>query len=123
MTDKTKMTQTEHSTEELIHVTTPAAEQLKKLMAEEKQDDLFVRLGVGSGGCSGMSYLMEFDNQPRDADLVFEKDGVEFHVEDKALAYLKGATVDYTGGLLGGGFSFTNPNAKRSCGCGTSFTC
>ena len=123
MTDKTNMTDTEYRTEELIHVTTPAAEQLKKLMAEEKQDDLFVRLGVGSGGCSGMSYLMEFDNQPREADQVFEKDGVEFRVEEKALAYLKGATVDYTGGLLGGGFSFTNPNAKRSCGCGTSFTC
>ncbi|MBD3403976.1 iron-sulfur cluster assembly accessory protein [candidate division GN15 bacterium] len=109
--------------EQVITITPAAVEELKRLRDEEKEPNLFVRVGVTSGGCSGMAYAMEFDNEPQDVDRVFDFDGLEVRVDMKALAYIKGATVDYKGGLLGGGFSFTNPNAKRSCGCGTSFTC
>ena len=107
----------------LVTVTPEAVAELKRLIEQENKPDLFVRLGVTSGGCSGLSYSMEFDTTPTESDRVMHLDGLEFRVDLKALVYLKGSVVDYKGGLLGSGFSFTNPNAKRSCGCGTSFTC
>jgi iron-sulfur cluster assembly protein len=106
-----------------INITPAAVAELKRLKEQEKNPGLFVRVGVASGGCSGMSYSMAFDDTPHESDHVFDYDGLTVRVHDKALAYLDGAILDYKGGLLGGGFQFENPNARRSCGCGTSFTC
>ena len=105
-----------------IHLTDTAVAELKRLIAAETEKDMFVRLGVSSGGCSGLSYAMEFDNNPQEGDREFAFDGLTVRVDLKALMYLNGVTLDYKTGLMGG-FSFSNPNAKRSCGCGTSFTC
>ncbi len=109
--------------QQLITITEAAVAEIKRLLAQEKDTNLFLRLGVSSGGCSGMSYTMAFDNQPGTFDREFDFDGVPVRVDLKALKYLAGTVVDYKSGLLGGGFSFTNPNAKRSCGCGSSFSC
>jgi iron-sulfur cluster assembly protein len=118
MTEDTKT-----STEQIVHVTPDAIAELKRLIAAENETGMFVRIGVSSGGCSGMSYSMAFDNNPSDMDREFDFDGLKVRVDLKALMYLTGTTVDYKSGLLGGGFAFSNPNAKRSCGCGSSFTC
>ncbi|MBI5265596.1 MAG: iron-sulfur cluster assembly accessory protein [candidate division Zixibacteria bacterium] len=118
------MTQdTKTPAEQIVHVTPSAVAELKRLIEAENEPGLFVRVGITSGGCSGMSYNMAFDNNPSDLDREFDFDGLKVRVDLKALMYLTGTTVDYKSGLLGGGFQFSNPNAKRSCGCGSSFTC
>ena len=119
------MTDTKQNTEEtaIINVTADAATEIKRLMDQEKEDNLFLRLGVSSGGCSGMSYSMAFDSEQGQFDRGFDFHGVKVIVDLKALQYLTGTVLDYKSGLTGGGFSFENPNAKRSCGCGSSFTC
>lgn len=109
--------------EAAISITSTAIAELKRLLTEEKQVDLFLRLGVSSGGCSGMSYALAFDDKPLENDREFEFDGLKVRIDDQSLGYLKGTELNYTGGMIGGGFSFSNPNAKRSCGCGSSFTC
>jgi iron-sulfur cluster assembly protein len=109
--------------QDLITVTPAAVREAKRLMTLEERDDLFLRLSISEGGCSGMSYAMAFDDQPSDLDREFDFDGLKVRVDLKALMYLKGSTLDYESGLLGGGFKFSNPNARRSCGCGSSFTC
>ena len=121
------MSQTEQSnnqsqTEQLINITPPAIKEIKRLMAEEGDDNLYLRLGVEAGGCSGMSYAMGFDTRATDSDRVFEFDGVKAVVDARSLLYMSGTTLDYAGGLMGGGFKFLNPKARRSCGCGTSFS-
>ncbi|MEW6052033.1 MAG: iron-sulfur cluster assembly accessory protein [Candidatus Zixiibacteriota bacterium] len=116
--------ETKPSAAEAVITLTPAAvTEVKRLIAEEKETNLFLRLGVTSGGCSGMSYSMAFDNQPGDFDREFDFEGLKVRVDLKALMYLAGTTLDFKGGLVGGGFQFHNPKAKRSCGCGSSFTC
>lgn len=111
------------SAPELIQITPSAIGEIKRLMSQEGQPDLFLRLGVNSGGCSGMSYSMEFDSKQLEFDREFDFDGLKVRVDLKALMVLSGTTLDYKGGLLGGGFAFSNPKAKRSCGCGSSFSC
>jgi iron-sulfur cluster assembly protein len=111
------------ASETLIAITPAAIKEAKRLMTMEQKADLFLRLDISSGGCSGMSYSMSFDDQPSELDREFDFDGLKVRVDLKALMYLKGCTVDYETGLMGGGFKFINPNAKRSCGCGSSFTC
>lgn len=124
MADQKTIGDVQSQTDDKVITITPAAvEELKRLIGQEKEDNLFVRIGVTSGGCSGMAYAMEFDNEPKEGDREFDFDGLPVRIELAAMMYIKGATVDYKGGLLGGGFTFENPNAKRSCGCGTSFTC
>ncbi len=107
---------------QVIVVTPPAIAEIKRLMAQEEGDGLFLRLSVTSGGCSGMSYAMSFDSAKSEFDREFDFDGLQVRVDLKALMYLAGTTLDFKGGLSGGGFQFHNPNAKRSCGCGSSFT-
>jgi iron-sulfur cluster assembly protein len=81
-----------------------------------------LRLGVLGGGCSGLSYQFKFDTTPRARDKVFDLDGVQIFVDPKSLLYLHGLTLDYKESLMQSGFVFENPNAKKSCGCGTSFS-
>tara|TARA_A200000113_G_scaffold13689_1_gene12488 strand:- start:959 stop:1243 length:285 start_codon:yes stop_codon:yes gene_type:complete len=82
----------------------------------------FVRVGVKSGGCSGLSYELKFDSNQFNEDRLFEDNGVKILVDKKSLLYLVGTTLDYSGGLNGKGFVFNNPNANRTCGCGESFS-
>ncbi len=81
----------------------------------------FVRVGVKSGGCSGLSYDLKFDREIVAEDKVFEDNGVKIVVDKKSFLYLAGTTLEYSGGLNGTGFVFNNPNASRTCGCGESF--
>ena len=122
MSDQPNTSAAPKTADPVIIVTPTAVQELKRLLSKESEPDLFVRLGVSSGGCSGLSYAMEFDNTSQEFDREFEFDGLKVRVDLKALMYLKGVTLDFKTGLMGG-FSFSNPNAKRSCGCGTSFTC
>ncbi|WP_228852793.1 HesB/IscA family protein [Aegicerativicinus sediminis] len=104
------------------------SETAKKKVIELMQDDGFnsntdfVRVGVKSGGCSGLSYDLKFDNSQQEGDKVFEDNGVRIIVDKKSFLYLIGTTLDYSGGLNGTGFVFKNPNASRTCGCGESFS-
>jgi iron-sulfur cluster assembly protein len=105
-----------------ISVTENAINQLKRLVAKDGREGVFLRLGVKGGGCSGLEYLMKLDiaRKPIDVETVIE--GITIVCDSKSAKFLDGATFDYTGNLIGGGFTFNNPNASRSCGCGTSFT-
>jgi len=89
---------------------------------ENRPEDTFIRVGVDGGGCSGLSYKLEFDNQLKDGDQMFEDKGVKIVVDRKSFLYLVGTELEYTGGLNGKGFVFNNPNANRTCGCGESFS-
>jgi iron-sulfur cluster assembly protein len=82
----------------------------------------YVRVGVKSGGCSGLSYDLNFDKKQLDEDRLFEDNDVKIVVDKKSLLYLLGTTLEYSGGLNGKGFVFNNPNANRTCGCGESFS-
>ncbi|HEX5814714.1 MAG TPA: iron-sulfur cluster assembly accessory protein [Methylomirabilota bacterium] len=95
-------------------------QQLKE--TQNLPDTVFLRMGVKGGGCSGMSYLLEFDSEKGPHDREFEVDGVKVVVDKKSYLYLNGTTLDYVTQGLTGGFTFVNPNAKSSCGCGTSFS-
>ena len=90
-------------------------------MEEEKKPNAGLRVAVVGGGCSGLSYKLDFQDAPQPNDKVFEQDGVKIFVDPKSFLYVKGLTLDYSGGLNGTGFTFKNPNATKSCGCGTSF--
>ena len=84
--------------------------------------DDFVRVGVKSGGCSGLSYELDFDNNKGESDKLFEDNDVKIIIDKKSFLYLIGTTLEYSGGLNGKGFIFNNPNANRTCGCGESFS-
>ena len=100
-----------------------ASNQVKQLKADQNlPDTVFLRMGVRGGGCSGMSYVLEFDSEKGPHDKEFEIDGVKVVVDKKSYLYLNGTTLDYVKQGLSGGFTFVNPNAKSSCGCGTSFS-
>ena len=88
---------------------------------EGHQDTAFVRVGVTSGGCSGLSYDLGFDTKEREDDKLFEDNDIKILVNKKSFLYLIGTTLEYSGGLNGKGFVFNNPNALRTCGCGESF--
>ncbi len=107
----------------MITVTNSAKEHAIHLITEENRPaDTFIRVGVDSGGCSGLSYKLEFDNQLLPTDQVFEDKGIKIVVDRKSFLYLVGTELDYTSGLNGKGFVFNNPNASRTCGCGESFS-
>ena len=107
----------------MITVTPAAIEEAKRLMAKEQKPNLGLRVGVKGGGCSGMTYVLGIeDATPKPHDQVFEQDGLKVLSDAKSHLYLDGITIDFKSGLMGGGFEFQNPNAKKSCGCGTSFT-
>jgi iron-sulfur cluster assembly protein len=108
----------------MITVTQKAVEEIKRIQAnDESAAGAMLRVMVVGGGCSGMSYKLGFENQPAAAnDKVIETDGVKVVVDSKSSLYLSGTELDFTDGLNGQGFVFKNPNAKRTCGCGTSFS-
>jgi len=91
------------------------------IKAENRPEDTFIRVGVDGGGCSGLTYKLEFDNQLKEGDQQFEDKGIKIVVDRKSFLYLVGTELEYTGGLNGKGFVFNNPNATRTCGCGESF--
>jgi iron-sulfur cluster assembly protein len=105
-----------------IEVTEKAVAQIKRILAKDGRPNAFLRVGVKGGGCSGFEYVMKLDTLRKAIDLEKEFDGVTVVCDAKSAVYLRGSTFDYTGNLIGGGFKFDNPNAGRSCGCGTSFT-
>jgi iron-sulfur cluster assembly protein len=107
----------------MIKVTEQAKNKIASLMQEDGSsiEDSFVRVGVTSGGCSGLSYNLEFDKEQKPEDKLFEDNGVRILVDKKSFLYLVGMTLEYSGGLNGKGFIFNNPNANRTCGCGESF--
>ena len=108
----------------MIKVSDIAKKKVIDLMTEDGFDpnSAFVRVGVKSGGCSGLSYELKFDNEQHEDDKVFEDNGVKIIVDKKSFLYLIGTTLEYSGGLNGTGFVFNNPNANRTCGCGESFS-
>jgi iron-sulfur cluster assembly protein len=111
-------------TAEAITMTPEAVLQAKKLLARKFADkpEMGFRVGVRGGGCSGLSYFMDMDDQPTASDHVFDSDGVKVIVDPKSFPYLKGMSIVWSGNLMAGGFEFNNPNEKSSCGCGTSFS-
>jgi iron-sulfur cluster assembly protein len=107
----------------MITVTENAKQHAIDLIKQENRPtDTFIRVGVDSGGCSGLSYKLEFDNVVQPNDQVFEDKGIKIVVDKKSFLYLIGTELDYSAGLNGKGFVFVNPNASRTCGCGESFS-
>ncbi len=108
----------------MIKVSDTAKNKVVELMNEDGFDynTDYIRVGVKSGGCSGLSYDLKFDKSQLEGDKVFEDNGVKIIVDKKSFLYLIGTTLEYSGGLNGTGFVFNNPNANRTCGCGESFS-
>ncbi|MGB6152364.1 MAG: iron-sulfur cluster assembly accessory protein [Pricia sp.] len=108
----------------MIQVSETAKKRVVNLMTEEGYDAAkdYVRVGVKSGGCSGLSYELKFDDKIDETDKVFEDNNVRILVDKKSFLYLVGTVLEYSGGLNGKGFVFNNPNAQRTCGCGESFS-
>ncbi|MDH3649394.1 MAG: iron-sulfur cluster assembly accessory protein [Saprospiraceae bacterium] len=106
----------------MIFVADSAKDKIDELKSSAKiEDDYFIRVSVVSGGCSGLSYKMDFDNESHEKDQVFEDKGIKIVTDLKSFLYLFNSTLEFSGGLAGKGFYFVNPNATRECGCGESF--
>ena len=108
----------------MIKVSISAKNKVRTLMKDEGFDPCqdFVRVSVRSGGCSGLSYDLNFDKKTNQEDKLYEHNDIKIIVDKKSLLYLLGTTLEYSGGLNGKGFVFNNPNAQRTCGCGESFS-
>jgi iron-sulfur cluster assembly accessory protein len=104
-----------------VEFTAKAIEMAKRALAKEGLAGWALRVGVIGGGCSGLSYNMNFDEKAKPDDIVFTVDGLRVLIDEPSLQYLQGMTIDYVSGLHGAGFKFLNPNATRTCGCGSSF--
>ncbi|MEM1347031.1 MAG: iron-sulfur cluster assembly accessory protein [Myxococcota bacterium] len=109
----------------MINLTTQAAEQALRMMQENDIDPATtqygLRVGIKAGGCSGLNYVLDIVDAPDAADRTWVLHGVRVYCDPKSYLYLNGTEIDFEQNMMGGGFKFTNPNAKRSCGCGTSF--
>jgi iron-sulfur cluster assembly accessory protein len=105
-----------------VHLTQKAIEMVKDAMQREGLAGYGIRVGVLGGGCAGFQYSMDFEQAGKDGDLTFEQDGIKLYVDPMSSMYLQGVTIDYVVGLQGAGFKFNNPNARTTCGCGSSFS-
>ena len=105
----------------MINVTDNAVRQLRSLLAQRPEHSKNgLRVEVAKGGCSGLHYEMTLGHR-QEGDAIVERDGMQFFIDDESVSYLRGATLDFTDGLTGTGFQIVNPNASRTCGCGSSF--
>ena len=107
--------------ENLVRLTEPAGAKVMSLAAREKQGD-FLRVAITGGGCNGLSYKLRFTAEPKKGDILVATAGARVLVDPKTALYLKGTVLDYSSRMVGGGFKFSNPNAKASCSCGESFS-
>jgi iron-sulfur cluster assembly protein len=107
--------------ETLVRLTEPAGVKVGSLIAREKQGD-YLRIAITGGGCNGLSYKLRFTPEPKKGDILVSTSGVRVLVDPKTALYLKGTLLDYSNRMVGGGFKFSNPNAKASCSCGESFS-
>ena len=105
-----------------ISISEAAAGHVQQFRMAEGKPDTHLRVGVKGGGCSGLTYILELTDGPQPDDKIVEGHGVELYIDKKSYVFLAGTTLDYSGGLNGKGFVFNNPNAKTTCGCGTSFS-
>jgi iron-sulfur cluster assembly protein len=107
---------------ELVAITDKAADEILKIRAENNIPETYgLRVGVKGGGCSGFTYILAFDERPREGDNVFEIKGINVFIDPKSLMYVSGTELDFSDGLNGRGFVFNNPQATHTCGCGNSF--
>jgi iron-sulfur cluster assembly protein len=116
------MSETNTKRTELVTLTKAARREVSRLLAAENEEGLGLRLAVAGGGCSGLSYKVEFTRQEPGDNVQDAPEGFRVFVDPKSLLYLKGMTVDFQGGISGRGFAFSNPNAENTCGCGESFS-
>ncbi|MFD2613720.1 iron-sulfur cluster insertion protein ErpA [Paenibacillus gansuensis] len=105
----------------MIHISETAADRIKEMLAAEETPNLFLRLGVKEGGCSGFSYGMGFDDESQENDQELDVQGLKVVVDGTSLKYLNGLEIDFKESAMGGGFTINNPNATATCGCGSSF--
>ena len=105
-----------------IKLTPKAIQRIKSILEGENKNGFALRVSVTGGGCSGMSYNMSFDDKQGEFDKTFEYEGVKIFCDLKSWLYVKGTIIDFSNDLLSGGFKIENPNANRTCGCGTSFS-
>ena len=105
-----------------IEISDKAVDEVRRMMQKESVQAAGMRVGVKGGGCSGLSYNLSFESQTRTGDKVFEREGIKLFCDLKSYIYLNGTVLDYYSGLMGKVFVFMNPNAKKSCGCGSSFS-
>ena len=108
--------------EDIIKLTDNAAKRVNAILTGEKKEGYFLRVSVVGGGCSGMSYNLSFDNQEKEFDKIYESNGIKVVCDVKSWFYVKGTEIDFSNDMLSGGFKLNNPNANRTCGCGTSFS-
>ena len=106
----------------MIQLTDIAKQEVKKLIDQQGKPGAFLRVGVKGGGCSGLSYEVQFDDAVKEYDRVYDIEGVKVVCDSKSFIYLDGMAIDYSKELVGGGFKFIIPNATGTCGCGTSFS-
>ena len=106
----------------MINISDSARDRLFQLLENDKENNSYVRVGVESGGCSGLSYKLDFDNTKYDDDELIENNNIKLLINKKSFLYLVGTTLEFSDGLNGKGFVFNNPNASRTCGCGESFS-
>lgn len=105
-----------------ILISPTAADEVRRLLDKENKSDWGLRVGVKGGGCSGLSYTMQFEEAPKEHDKEMVEDGIKIFCDPKSYLYINGMTLDYTNELMGGGFKFVNPNATSTCSCGESFS-
>ncbi len=105
-----------------IDITDNAAKHVREFTGKTESEAVSLRVAVRGGGCSGLTYDLAVDDEQRDTDRVIEQRGVTIMIDKKSYIFLAGTVLDYSGGLNGKGFVFSNPNAKTVCGCGTSFS-
>lgn len=105
-----------------LKLTGAAIRQVQALLARDKLEGHGLRVAITDGGCSGLSYQLNFEKSPQPADIILNLDSIKVYVDAASAEHLEGTVIDYVAGLYGGGFKFTNPNATGTCGCGTSFS-